>query len=225
MASLKDLVSEFGLAGSEEESQVKTASAAKTTSEEVEAMLDNLGVLDSETVKTAAQASKKDGGTMNLMDLYNDFTSEKTASETAAAAASTEVTSEQAAATTEAAQTTEVAGEGEGSEKVAGDATELFGNLVGGYFNEQFESMIEKCAADLESEAGKGESPMAHLGNSGGLTNVIGKEGDPHLHVNYPASGGAALKVTTGGHSPYSLAVKQKILKRMAGEGIVGEQK
>lgn len=99
-----------------------------------------------------------------------------------------------------------------------------FGSLVGGYFGEIFGSFV-KSAADLEVEAGKGSKPQEHAPGGGGMTAVIGKEGDPALAVNYDASSGDGMKVTTHGNTPYSLAVEQSVLKRIKGQGIVGAQK
>lgn len=112
-------------------------------------------------------------------------------------------------------------------EKTASEQAEgvtAFGSLVGGYFTEAFDSFV-KSAADLEVEAGKGEKPQEHAPGGGGMTAVIGKEGDPALPQNHSASSGAPLKVTTHGNTPYSLAVQQSVLKRFKGQGIVGEQK
>jgi len=209
MATLAELMAEYipGVV----EGQTKSASVKSASTSEIDQVLEGLGLGNAENVKTASenveQNETSNGGAMkvSLSDIYNQVMSQEAAP----------------AAEAPAAPAAEI-------EKVAASTEEHpftnFGELVGDYYNVMFESMVKE-SADLEDEAGKGESPVAHQGSNGSMSAVIGKPADAHLPVNHSASSGAPLKVTTQGHSPYSLAVKQKILKRMSGEGIVGEQK
>lgn len=209
MASLRELMGEVF------PEQVKTASAASKPSStaEVDRVLNDLGLLDAESVKTAsASTPENNGGPMSsLAEIYERTMSTPVTEKTAAAAPAA------AAAATEAEKTAAAAEDETGISD--------FGSLVGGYFNDQFAPYVEKVAADLETEAGKGHKPQADAPGGGGMTSVIGKEGDPALAMNHAASDGAHLKVTTQGHTPYSLAVQQSVLKRFKGQGIVGEQK
>jgi hypothetical protein len=215
MPSLKEIMAEVGLSSAE---QTKVASVAKpNATAEIDRVLGELGLDSAESVKTASEnvdSSNKNGGSMSsLASIYEQTIGAAPAETKTAAAPATEVAPATPAEKTAAEQ------------EQANDAIGEFGSIVGGYFNEMFGSFV-KSAADLETEAGKSEeTPLQHAPGGGGMTNVIGKEGDPHLQINHPASSGAALKVTTQGHTPYSLAVEQSVLKRIKGQGIVGSQK
>ena len=205
MATLQELMAEVLGSPSKEELQ-KQASAAKPTTQEVDQALENLGLRDSGTVKTASEAGAEpgNGGTISLAQIYEQIMGE------AAPAAAAEATTEKTAA---------AATEPTASEAGDEDASTLFGEMVGDYFNVMAEPFFDKVAADLETEAGAGESPVEGQTTGGSMTAALGKPADPHLHVNHPASSGAPLRVTTKGTSPYSLreaALKKEILRRSA---------
>lgn len=207
MATLSELMAEF-LPGASQEGHSKEAAAKPASTAEIDRVLEDLGLAGAESVKTASEnvsETKTNGGSMNLMDIYNEVVG------------------------TEQTPAAEVVNE-EGTEKVASEQVDenhpitQFGGLVGDYFNVMFESMTKE-AGDLEAEAGKGESPVAHQDGGGSMSSVIGKPADANMPVNHSASSGAPLHVTTKNTSPYSLnVVQQKLLKRL-GAGIVGEQK
>lgn len=122
----------------------------------------------------------------------------------------------------EGQEKTAAAAEGVTENKEVSEESTSFGELVGEYFNEIVEPYFDKVAASLEAEAGKGEQPLAHAATGGSMTAALGTPKDPHLAQNHSASSGAALHVTTGGHSPYSLkeqALKKAILRRSTMEG------
>lgn len=199
MATLQELMAEvFG----ESKDISKEASAAKTTSDEVNQVLANLGLDDSETVKTASESETEtnNGGSMGLMSIYEQIMSETTAEE------QEKIASEQeAAAVEETAEETSASG--------------VFGELVGEYFNVLAEPFFDKVAGDLEAEAGAGHHPKGDLKDA--------KHEEPHLPVNHKPENGKALEVTTGGHSPYSLkekALMKAILTRLQA-GQVGNYK
>lgn len=207
MATLAELMAEF-LPGAQTE-QTKEAAAKPASTAEIDRVLEDLGLASAESVKTASEnvsETKTNGGSMNLMDIYNEVVGQE---QTPAAEVVTE----------------------EGTEKVASEQgmdenhpITQFGGLVGDYFNVMFESMAKE-AGDLEAEAGKGESPVAHQEGGGSMSHVLGKPADAHMPANHSASSGAPLHVTTKNTSPYALnVVQQKLLKRL-GAGIVGEQK
>lgn len=201
MASLQDIMRDCGLAPTE---LTKEASATSTASvSEVDEVLENLGIN-----KTASEEAAPNGGPMNLDHFYQQVMGTKDAPAVVAAPAVVEETKVASAPV-----------EAEGP-------TSDFGTTTGSYLQATMGAFLEKVAASLEAEAGKGHQPQAGVDASGSMSAVIGKPGDPAMAVNHDASSGADLKVTTQGHSPYSLAVvQQQILKRIKGVGVVGEQK
>lgn len=197
MATLQELMAE--VLGGDQSGQTKEAQATKSTTDEIDQVLENLGLDESESVKTASEnENTNDGGNMSgLMGIYEEIMGDETGAE-------------------------KVADSGyEGDDS----ASTAFGELVGSYFNEMAGPFFDKVASDLEAEAGQGEQPMAHAPVGGSMGRTLGAQRDPHLPVNHSASSGAKLETMTGNSSPYSLAVKQKLLKRMAGNGPVGEYK
>lgn len=198
MATLQELMAE--VFGESESQTTKEASATKTTSDEINQVLANLGLDDSESVKTASESEKEhtNGGSMGLMNIYEQIMSE---GEELQEKVASEETSE-------------------GEEQVSEvSSTAAFGELVGEYFNVMAEPFFDKIAGDLESEAGAGHHPKGDLKDA--------KHEEPHLPVNYQPENGAALHVTTGGTSPYSLkekALMKAILTRVAA-GQVGNYK
>ena len=186
MATLEDLLAEYGLS---ENNQTKVASEQKMQNDEVEQVLESLGLSGAaDGVEKVASTNDTKGDRMSLTGIYEELFGEE--------------------------QFEKVASEGYG----VNEGTQLFGELSGHYFEVARQNFIEKMAASVEEEAGAGEQPMAHLGNRSSLGATLGKEEDPYMPVNYSASGGAALKTMTGNESPYSLkelALKKQILKRM----------
>ena len=200
MATLQELMAEVFGESSKEIS--KEASAAKTTSEEINEVLANLGLEDSETVKTAAESEKENnkGGSMGLMSIYEQIMNEVPAAEQEKIASEGEATSSS-----------------ESTEET--NSTTAFGELVGEYFNVMAEPFFDKIAGDLEAEAGAGNHPKGDLKDA--------KKEEPHLPVNHKPENGKALEVTTGGTSPYSLkekALMKAILTRLQA-GQVGNYK
>ena len=211
MASIQEILADV-LPATSAGGQTKTAAPAGgpgNSPESVAQMLENLGLSDdSGRVKTAAaSATSTKGENMqgSLTDIYSRLVSEP-------------VPAGEAGSTPDEGAT-KVASEG-GGEGEPTDAVSTFGGVVGEYFGIQMGSMLEKAAGDVEAEAGKGEKPQAH---APGAPSTLGSPGDPALPVNHSASSGAALKVTTGGSTPYSLkgAALKAILKRLPGEGAV----
>lgn len=208
MATLNDLLNEFGLA---EETQTKTASQSKKTNNEVNKVLEDLGFSADEAVveEVTKTASKGDSMSNGFMDDYEAIFGQP-----------------------EEAVHQETEGAGEDLEKQAsseeGDVTDthVFGELVGTYFNEMRAGFMEKIAGDLEAEAGAGHNPMPEH-TTGTLSATIGQKGNPHLPVNRKA--GEPLHVMTGNTSPYSLkgALAKQVLKRVgtSAAGDVGAYK
>jgi hypothetical protein len=198
MATLQELMAE--VLGESTGGQEKTASAAKPSASEVDQALENLGLQGSEAVKTAseAQENENNGGNMSLTAIYEQImggidpeaTQEKTASAEGGAASA------------------------EGS-----DESTAFGELVAEYFNEVQDAYFEKVASDLETEAGKGETPLQHVQTGGSMTSALGKPSEPRLEQNHSASSGSPIHAAVQNSTPYALkeqALKKTILKRMA---------
>ena len=204
MASLQELLAECNLTDTAVAGQEKTAAAAKPSTDEVDRVLENLGLKETGQEKTASATEKETGG--NDMSLYEMYTK----------------------AFDQVEPTAEVI------EKVASDvstensATLALGELVGEYFNgavDAYAGEFEKFAADLEAAAGKGTVPTAGLPS--------GEKGDPHLPVNRDASGGEKLTVMTHSDSPYAFgpgkllqerSMQKAILKKMRA-ATIGEVK
>lgn len=203
MATLEELLAEYGLS---ESTQTKVASEQKTTSEEVDQVLESLGLTGAEEgVEKVASQNETKGDNMSLTGIYEELFGEVTAEESLDKVASEET---------------------EGNE-----ATDLFGQLTAHYFGVAQGEYFEKVAASVEEEADQDEEqPMAHLGNKSSLGGTIGKQEDPHMPVNHSASGGEGMKTMTGNQSPYSLkelAKLKEILKRIGKQeaGAVGAYK
>lgn len=203
MSSLQDILADFGLADAV---QTKTASAGVPAANEVEAMLKQMGLegADLGVTKVASESNGNKGEPMSLQDIYGQLF------DTAAPAAAATV--EKTAAEQGATAVEEV---------VANEGSMLFGELTAHYLNQGMAGYldeIEKTAGSVVAEAGPGELPLAHAATGGQLTAIIGSAKDPHQPMNHSASGGAPLKVTTGGTTPYSLkesVLKKAILKKM----------
>lgn len=202
MASLQDILAEYGLADAPV--QTKTASATPAATSEVQEVLKGLGLDGAEdgVTKVANETNVNKGEPMSLQDIYGQLFEEAAP----AAPVQEKVAGEAPAAPTE---------------EVTNEASLLFGELTAHYLNEGvagYLEEVEKVAGSVEAEAGAGELPQAHVHGGGQLTSVIGAPKDPHMPVNHSASSGAPLHVTTGGNTPYSLkeqALKKAILKRM----------
>jgi hypothetical protein len=190
MASIKELLAECNLSDPQTSGQEKVATAAKPSTDEIDRVLENLGLKEDGQEKTASATETDGGNDMSLANIYNqlfDTQEVETAVETEKVASEVETNEE--------------------SSEVS--ATTAFGELTGEYFNIIAAPFFSKVAGELEMEAGKGEKPLAHQPKA---------EGDAHLPVNHKASGGEGLKAMTHGESPYSLkekALAKAILKRM----------
>ena len=190
MATLQELMAEcFG-----EPSAVlqKQASESKASVDEIDEVLANLGLEDSETVEAASETEKtnENGGTMGLQHIYEQIMEEQVGQEKVAG------------------ETTEPVEQVSAEEATP---TTAFGELVGEYFNVMAVPFFEKVAGDLEDEAGEGSEPLSGLGDA--------KEQMPHLPVNADMKNGRSMQATTGGASPYSLrdkALIKQILARAA---------
>lgn len=202
MATLEELLSDYGL--SEPKAQTKTA-AAQPVKNEVEEVLEGLGLDGAEAgVEKVANETDNKGDRMSLTGIYEELFGEQ-----APAAAAAEP-----AATTEKTASEEV-----------NEATQLFGELTAHYFGVAQGQFLDKVAGSLESEANgqDEEQPMKHLDNKSQLGSTLGAPADPHLPLNHSASGG---KPSTGIGEPETYSLKDKvmakqILKRLA-VGIVG---
>jgi hypothetical protein len=212
--TLKELLEESGLNDSKS-GQEKTASQARSTTAEVDEVLRNLGISDTDSVKTASeQVDNKNGGDGNMESMADIFSRlvgapEATQEETTKVATDGEAAAAQTEATTE-----EVS-----------DGTTEFGELVGHYFNEGLGSFVEKVASEMESASNAGHQPLEGIKGDGSLAAVIGKGGDPHQKVNHQATGGGRIDAMTGNVGPYTLKDKAKAkeyLKRV-GSGLVGD--
>jgi len=207
MATLSDLLAECGLGEAKTTEQTKQASATSST-QEVDQVLENLGLGTTASVKTASENVNR-GGSMakgSLAEIYEQIMGDVPSA-----------TDENEGTTKVAASTEDETGTESDEERTA------FGEMVGHYFNAQLAPYVEKIAFDANAP-GNDEVPLKHINPSGGLTNVVGKPAEAALPMNHSGSSGEKIHATTKNTSPYSLAVKQKILKRMADEGIVGEQ-
>jgi hypothetical protein len=181
----------------------KTASAPTANKQEIDRVIGEMGLGDAASVKTAAENKQENtGGSMGLREYLDNLSGEGQAP---------------------AATTDKVAADGgttatEGQDDGTNGVSEAFGERLGHYFNVCAEEYCEKVAGDLQSEAGKGEQPLAHLQPSGSMTSAIGKPADPALPVNHSASDGEKVHASTGNQSPYGslkeTALKKAILKR-----------
>lgn len=197
MATLAELLEDYGL-GTSEEGQTKTASKQAPNSAEVEQVLESLNLSGSEEViEKIANTNENKGDRMSLTGIYEELFGD----------------------TAPVAGQEKTASEENGAEEV-NEATELFGELAAHYFGAAQGEFLDKIAGSVESHLDQDEEqPLEHLGNESSLGKTMGKVQDPHMAVNHSASGGAAMKATTGNTSPYSLkemALKKQILKGMA---------
>lgn len=202
MATLEELLQDYGIA--EGTAQTKVASAQPVKNDEVQKVLEGLGLdgADEGVEKVASETDNK-GDRMSLTGIYEELFGEQPAA-----------AAEQPAATTEKTASEEV-----------NEATQLFGELTAHYFGVAQGQFLDKVAASLESEANgqDDEQPMQHLDNKSQMGSTLGKPADPHLPLNHSASGG---KPSTGIGEPETYSLKDKamvkqILKRLS-VGIVG---
>lgn len=203
MATLEEILADVGL--SESPSQTKTAAAPSTS--EVNEVLEGLGLDGIEEAAGQIKTASEERNHMGLTDIYEDLFGEETVTEDG----QTKVASEEVV-------------EEEGEEASGSNA---LGELTGIYFNVMQEEFMDKIAGDLEAEAGAGHKPQSGVKDGGQLSSIVGKEGDPAVAVNHPASSGAPLKVMTGNKSPYGpnarAAIKQILSRKMKSEaGEVG---
>jgi len=196
MATLEELLRSYDLVDGP--AQTKTASANLPASAEVDQVLESLGLGGStEVIEKVANANTNKGDNiMSLTGIYEEIFGD------VAPVAGQEKT----------------ASAGENTEET-NEATQLFGELSAHYFGAAQAEFLDKIAGSVETEAGPGEQPMAHLGNTSSLGRSMGTIKDPAMPVNHSASGGEGMHTATGGTSPYSLkemALKKQILKNMA---------
>jgi hypothetical protein len=208
MATLNELMAEYGLSDSSP-AQEKTA-AAKTATTEVEQVLEDLGLTGAaDGIDKVANETNQKGERMSLTDIYDSLFDQGT----------------------ETSETTEEGTEKTASSEEGNEATELFGELTARYFGVAHGTYLDKVAGSVEDESDQDdEQPMKNLGNQGSLTTTIGKPADPALPVNHSASGGGAMQTMTGNSSPYSLkelAFIKSVLKRVGKSeaGAVGAYK
>lgn len=206
MATLQELLAEvIGDEGTQTKEASADSESKPAATEEVDQVLSDLGLEDnSENTKTASEENtSSEGGHMGLTELYEQIMGDSGVSEE----------TEKTASDTETEETPSE------NESVSTDASTAFGELAGEYFNKMSSAFIEKAAASLEAEAGKGEKPLEHQQQSGSMTSVIGQKSDPAMSVNHSASDGEPVHASTGGNSPYwplrEAALKKAILKRM----------
>lgn len=210
MPTLDELMAD--VLGEPSQEQTKTASAKPATTQEIDQVLETLGLGDSGAVKTASSTLNDNGGNMSLTDLlYKDIMGEGEAP--APAATPAEKTASEAAP----AQSEETDG--------------AFGEAAGHYFNAAYETYLDKVAGNLESEAGHNTgSPMANLpaGSAVGKSLGLGKE-TGHMPVNHKdALKHEAVAATTGNKGSYDNALKSldgAILSRIRKVPVIGTEK
>ena len=195
MATLEELLNSYGL-DSDSEGQTKTAAAKAPQSAEVASVLESLNLSGStEGIEKVANTNETKGVHMSLTGIYEELFGDS------------------------APEAQEKVASDANSEEV-NEASQLFGELTAHYFSAAQGGFVEKIAGSVESHLGQDEEePLKHLGNESQLGKTMGKVQDPHMPVNYSASGGAHLQTATGNTSPYSLkemALKKQILKGMA---------
>lgn len=212
MPTLDELMAD--VLGAPSQEQTKVASAKPATTQEIDQVLESLGLGEAGAVKTASEELNDNGGNMkgSLTDLlYKDIMGE----EEEAAAATAEPTKTAAEATTT-------------EDEISGDAA--FGTAAGHYFNAAYETYLDKVAADLISE-GKSDSvqPMAHLPGGSAVSKSLGLGGaDPHVAVNHKDGlKHEPIAATTKNHGAYDESLKEKaaILRRIKGQGQLGTKK
>ena len=138
MATLQELMSECF--GETPTGAVKEASAKTSTTREIDEVLSNLGLDNSESIKVASEASatetKETGGTMGLTDIYEQIMSGDVAMDKVASEATYE-----------------------------NEATAELGELVGEYFNTMIDAYMSKVAEEAQpmEDLEDAEEEMPHL--------------------------------------------------------------
>lgn len=208
MSTLQELLAEWGMEPETTGAQTKTASAPKV-SDEVQSVLENLGLAGTEEDVTKLANEQKGDERMGLEEIYAQMFGDQPAEENE----QTKVAAEEGDGST---------GDDTGAADDEVTETGVFGEMTSHYFNGVLAGMadeFEKLAGSVEEESDQDdEQPLAHMGNSGQLTGVIGKPADPHMPVNHSASSRAPLRTMTGNTSPYSLKAQAQvkaILKRV----------
>jgi len=209
MPTLEELMAE--VLDTPSQVQTKVASTKSAATDEIDRVLEGLGLSDGDAVKTASENLNETGGNMSgsLTELlYGELLGEP-------AAAAAETTVEKVA-----------------SEETEGSVSglEAFGEATGHYFNAAIESYFDKVGGDLEAEgAHDSAQPMAHMHSGSALGKSMGLDHkDPHVAVNHKDGlKHEAIHATTKNHGAYDESLKEKaaILSRIKGQGQVGTKK
>lgn len=199
MPTLEELMAEVLPAS---QGQTKVASTKSASTEEIDKVLEGLGLSDGDAVKTASEQINDNGGNMNSLTdlLYGELLGE-----------AKEETVEKVASE----ETKEVA-------EQASEGLEAFGEATGHYFNAALETYMDKVAGDANPD------PM----HASSLGKSMGAHGEsPRMETNHAdATKGQAPDVLTKNHGEYDdvlQAAKQvAILKRFGkDQGRVGSYK
>jgi hypothetical protein len=206
MPTLEELMAE--VMGTPSQEQTKVASAKSASTEEIDRVLEGLGLSDVEAVKTASETLNDNGGNMSgsLTELlYGELLGE---------------TKEETAPAPEA--TTEKVASAEGEvEAVTG--LEVFGEATGHYFNAAMDSYVEKVAGDLMAESHGMMDPNPP--HASAIAKSLGANGSPNVHSNLQKGD---LKVSMKNHGSYDNALKSlngAVLKRISNVGQIGNVK
>ena len=210
MPTLEELMAE--VLDTPSQAQTKEASVKSASTEEIDRVLEGLGLSDGDAVKTASETLNDNGGSMHgsLTDLlYGELLGEKEEEVAAVEKTASE-------GTTEVTETSD--------EAVSG--LEAFGEATGHFFNAAAEVYFDKVAGDLMSEA-KGMSNPDPVAPSA-VGKSLGANASPRLHTNHSdATAGQKPDVTTQNHGAYDQSLKEKaaILSRIKGHGQIGTKK
>jgi len=209
MPTLEELMAE--VLDTPSQTQTKEASVKSASTEEIDRVLEGLGLSDGDAVKTASETLNDNGGNMSgsLTDLlYSELLGEKEE------VAAVEKTASEG--TTEVTETSD--------EAVSGLVA--FGEAPRHFFKAAVEVYFDKVAGDLMSEA-KGMSNPDPVAPSA-VGKSLGANASPRLHTNHSdATAGQKPDVTTQNHGAYDQALKEKaaILSRIKGHGQIGTKK
>jgi hypothetical protein len=204
MPTLEQLMSEAGLAPSSAGGQQKTASATGTvpaagssSSDAVNEVLEGLGLINSEDDGSETDINKQasqEGQDVSLRDIYQDVFSDDVAD------TESEDLSKTASEEGEEGQVEETETEEGGEEGESEDGSGIFGQVTGHYFNAAAGEYLDKVAASLEAEAGKGHQPLGY---------------GQYMPQNAPTGTNEGAKVS-GSKTPYDMTANSPILSRIA---------
>lgn len=205
MATLQELLAELD----GDSTPVEKTAAAKepqkgSTTEQVDEILQQAGLINKDESAIEKTASKNEGGSkvMSLYDaLQQEWSQEEQVVEKTAEATQQETTTED-------------------MEKTAAiqERTDVLGELAAGYFNEIAAEEFEKIAAHV------GLAPDDSMSDKGKATGMFGEVGDARVATNRPADSEKAVDTTPhhysldeGANALVGLCMKKKILEKSLG--------